>query len=146
MMPIHIREALASDIPFIFNSWLSVMRAETPKDISNDIFFSNHHKLVEKALMRSRTCVAVNPEDHNQIYGFIVGTKKPCVLHFAYVKGIFRRMGIANQLISTLFDKEKEAECSQKAFGIEFISRKIKTKFNPYLIFQEPPHETPKEN
>ena len=103
-LPILLRPANKDDIGFLFNSWLKSYRnAKAVKEIPNEIYFSEHHKVIERILKNYDVVIACNEEDRSQIYGFICAgyTDSVFTLHYLYVKHTFRNMGIAKALLNS---------------------------------------------
>ena len=89
---VRLRTANDEDLPFIFNSWLKSYRnSHFAEKITNTIYFSDHHKVVENILKDSVTMIACNADDPTQMYGYAVGSQTDgiFVLHFIYVKHTF---------------------------------------------------------
>lgn len=94
-----------SDLAFIYSKWLqSFRRAPYAKWIPNHTYFSEHHKIIENLLRKSRVRLAVNAEDLDQIYGFLVSQviDDVPVVHFVFVKDAFREFGIATALLNEI--------------------------------------------
>lgn len=127
----NIRESGEKDNSFIINSWLKSIRETYPfTQICNDIFYSNHEKKIHQILEQSSTLVAVNCEDPDHIFGYIV-YQQPAVIHYLYVKQPFRKLKIASSLI----------EASQILFPCVITALPKKARlaasefiYNPYLI------------
>lgn len=104
---IVVRQALDSDAPFIFSSWLKSFRSsDFAKHLSNSMYYREHHKLIADILERSQVICAVSDEDESQIFGWIcaeTGGPVP-VVHYVYVKQTYRRVGIASKLLSLVAD------------------------------------------
>jgi len=71
-LPIRIRAATEEDISFIFNSWLKSFRdSNFGKQITNTIYFAQHHKLIENLLQSCNVFVACNESNPGELYGYI---------------------------------------------------------------------------
>lgn len=138
-LPIKIRPATDSDVPFILNSWLKCYRDNGPiaQNVPNTIYFTSHHKLLQKIIKRSTLLVAVNDTDESQIYGYACAERIEghFVLHFVYVKQQFRKMGIGSSLLNTF-----EHETSSVGIFTHYtrMAEKMHLKYNmiyhPYVI------------
>lgn len=137
-LPISIREAQEGDIPFLFSSWLKSYRSGLlPRQVDNTIFFSEHHKVVEKLLNRSKTLIAVDPDDPATIYGWLCFERIDglFVLHYVYIKHTFRAMGVMRQLmLATEQDFKLAGLFSHMTKIFERLSLKYNLVYNPYLI------------
>lgn len=100
-----IRSMLDSDVNFILSTWLKSYYEELkrhglkgviyPKD---DIFFQGHQERIKELLKTASCDICTAPDDDHQIIGWIVYDKDS--IHYAYVKQVFRKMGVAKALIS----------------------------------------------
>ena len=96
-LPIKLRNANSEDVSFVFNSWLKSYRnALACKNVPNEIYFNEHHKLIERLVKDNKVVVACSETDANELYGYIVAGQSEgiFVLHYIYVKHSFRNMGI----------------------------------------------------
>jgi hypothetical protein len=134
-----IRDATEKDVGFIFNSWLKSYKASAfAKYISGPVYYNLHHKSIETILKRSRVLVAANPVDPNQIYGYLCleQQQETTVVHFAYTKEAFRKMGI----LQLLLNEAQVPEIffySHSTLSASQVLPKIARKgvYNPYLAF-----------
>ena len=140
-LPIRVRPANQEDVPFIFSSWLKSYRySGFAKKISNTVYYTEHHKTIEKIVRCNEVYIACNKEEPNQIYGWIAGTRVDhiFVLHYVYVKQLFRRQGIARMLLKDAFDHNPEV-ASVFTHHMDDIADKLAAKYNmvysPYLAF-----------
>lgn len=135
-LPLSIRHANDTDIPFIFSSWLKSFRDSglLVRAIPHTIYFTNHHKLLQKLIKRSTVYVACSPTDSSQIYGYIVAEyiEGTFVLHFIYVKHSFRKLGVGKALFNS-FKHEGGASCCSHLtkFG-ERLLLKYNMIYHPY--------------
>ena len=59
-LPIELRRARKSDIPFITSSWLKSNRyGYLPQSIPNTVYYHQHHKILEEVIPRSVVLVAI---------------------------------------------------------------------------------------
>ena len=101
-LPIKVRVALEADAPFIFNSWLKSFRENgLARPVSQEIYFTEQHKLIEKLLKRGTTVIACDPKDVSNIYGWACFEQLEGVftVHYVYVKHSFRALGIGRELL-----------------------------------------------
>ena len=155
--PVLFRPYQSSDLAFVASSWLLSYRSSQPtKYIGNDDYYATLHPLVE-ALARgvrgtgtATTLLAVNPEDSDQIYGWVsYGHLGPVpVLHYVYVKELFRRQKIATQLL------DQAGFTHGSAFFYTFLPRGAEhlrplypaAAYNPFLLFQVKTEWQPQAN
>lgn len=138
------RQGQEGDINFIYATWLQALYygngwsrnvepvAGAPVDIyssmDRDVFFKNYNNIIQKILIKPSVSVniACLIEDPDVILGYSV--TEPEVLHFVFVKDVWRRMGIARDLIPA--DTKTVTHLTR-------IGRGLKPKewgFNPFLI------------
>ena len=136
-LPITIRPANASDIGFIFNSWLKSFRnSDFAINISNEIYYAEHHKVIESLLKNYNVLVAVNSDDLNQIYGFICGghTENILTIHYVYVKHTFRKMGIGELLLNSFEHNPEYASIyTHRTKSSNQLSKKYNFIYHPYV-------------
>lgn len=102
-------------LPFVKATWLHNFKSSPwAGTLSDDIYFSAYSRQFDRILAApANFClVAVNPEDQDQIFGFVVASK-PLVstgyrkedsgtwpaVHYVFVKEAFRGLGIGKQLL-----------------------------------------------
>jgi ribosomal protein S18 acetylase RimI-like enzyme len=137
--PIRLRPSVEEDLPFIYNSWLKSYRfSHFGEKITNTIYFTDHHKVLENLIKHSKVIVACNPEDPSQVYGYIVGGAREGVflLHFLYVKHTFRNMGIGKTLLDAMgHDSSSAAVYTHHTRMADKLASKHNFVYHPYLMF-----------
>lgn len=134
---VHIRPATEADISFLFNSWLKSYKASPAvKSVPGAVYFDAQHKVLEQIFKRSQVLVACAPTDHNQIFGYccteiVDGVN---ILHYAYTKEAFRRMGLQALLLeeAKLTDSYFYSHYT-KLFAEQIRRNNFKAVYNPYL-------------
>lgn len=104
-MKLTIRAALPSDHNFILATWLKSYRElgtnyPVPE---REIYFKEHQEKIKEALKNGK-CLIASTDDLDQICGFICYTDD--VVHYIFVKVVFRRFGIANALLDAVSVKQ----------------------------------------
>lgn len=135
--PVMVRPATASDLGFIFNSWLNSYKesAYGGKYQTKPVFFANHKPIVQAIVASADALVACNPDEHDQIFGYIV-FNRPNVVHYTYVKHSFRKFGIAKTLFQHAVDISKPVEITHITEFYELVKKNHRDLFityNPYL-------------
>lgn len=96
----NIREALDTDLPFIYSSWLKSLRygSETFRGVRNHIFFPHYNHVIDYILSSPeiKILVACHREHPETVFGYIV--YEPKIIHYIYVKKDFCRFGIGRFL------------------------------------------------
>ena len=85
----------------VYATWLRSYEAWSlaAKHIPRDVFFAEHHKVIDRVLGRGASVrVAALPDEPDVILGWAV-TEGP-VVHYVYVKPDFRRYGLAKALLA----------------------------------------------
>ena len=128
------REYQEIDLPFIFNSWLRASWDAWPfaKDMRKTVFFEMHHDLINKRISKKEISVVVAcaKDGPSDILGYIAFSQKTGSLHFVYVKGAFRKLGIGKSLFETRIFKFHTHETNMLSF------LKLDTIYNPYLFIE----------
>lgn len=147
--PIIVRKATPDDVPFIFSAWLkSYEDSVVHAGISKTVYYANQHKLIEKLLRTSEVLIAVNASDDNQIYGFLVCERLQgvFVIHYIYVKMMFRKLGVARTLLeATDWNPEELAAFTHWGKPASSISRKTNFIYHPYILYDLKVKELPLE-
>lgn len=137
-LPIVIRDADESDISFIFNSWLKSFRnGSLCRHVDNTVYFTEHHKLIERLLKTCKVRIATSQDDAANILGYMVHEKVDgiFVLHYAYTKHTFRCLGVMKQLI---LDSGQDLNTAGVHTHMTEIFNRLALKYNliyhPYIL------------
>lgn len=109
--PIIIRQGIEQDVPFVISSWLkSYRQSNSASSMEGDTYFSTHGKAIKHLLPYFRSAIACDPDNIQDIYGYIVYHESVSVpiIHYIYVKKHFRTMKIATRLLDIALDGSKE--------------------------------------
>jgi GNAT superfamily N-acetyltransferase len=99
-----LRAPQPADESFIINSWLKSIRdTDLYTFISNDDFYHNHLALIRKCLDRALVTLAVDEQDLDHIYGYMVFEPDTRIIHCLYIKKPFRNFGIAKSLVMSAY-------------------------------------------
>lgn len=139
IIPIHIREAKAEDVAFLFNSWLESFRnGLVCKGVDHTIYYDQQHKLIEKLFKICTVKIACDEKDPANIFGYLVYQKIDgiTVLHYAYTKHTFRKLGVQRELLKTIdHDFKTGAGLYTHATKIaEKLSFKYNLVYHPYIL------------
>lgn len=149
MKNIKIRKAISEDASFIFNSWLKSYRKSAFANIvCSTVYFSEHHKVIEKLLQSCDVYVACNVEDPSQLYGYVVSEKKDGVdiIHYVYVKHTFRKLGIAKTLYKRIRDNNSACIYTHHTQWAERIAPRFSMVYSPYVALTPDYREFKKED
>ncbi len=110
-MDFDLRDACGDDLSFIYSTWLESYRYDSffGKSHRNGVFFPDYQLVLDKLLEESRVVVACVPDSPETILGYIVF--EPNLLHYIFVKGAFRRFGIATSLLDYAFPNLERSVC-----------------------------------
>jgi len=130
---VELRFAGDNDLNFVRHSWLRSLHSfgHGRNDVSNELFFKGHSKLVNRCIDRS-FCLVANPNDmENIIVGYIVWEQgaNNTLVHYIYTKSDYRNMGLAKYLIETV---RGDKEITATARGMRFRD----FNYNPYLLIE----------
>lgn len=103
-LPIDIRPAQPSDTAFVLAAWMRALtnqRHYGPEMEGDDLWLVAMQALIRLTLSQVPTHVAHRPGHPDQAYGFVVAEDRACnpVLHWVYVKHLYRREQIATRLL-----------------------------------------------
>ncbi len=139
-LPVRLRSIVEEDYPFLFNSWLKSYRfSHFGEKITNTIYFTDHHKIVENLVKNNKVVMACSQDDPSQLYGYMVGGEEEgvLVLHFIYVKHTFRNMGIGKTLLDAFgHDKERAGVYTHHTRMADKLAAKYNFVYHPYLMFE----------
>lgn len=134
ILEIKIRKAIPNDLDFITASWLNSAYDTQKRDLKKDVFFPNHNRMIKERLPFMKCLVACNPEDEDQIYGYIV-YNRPGILHFGYTKSYYRRFGVFARLLAEA-TIQPPITVTHKAPSYKILEGKYSFMFNPYLFIE----------
>ncbi len=133
-----LRPATADDVSFIFATWLNNFKNSSyhAKRIRKDVFYREHHKVIEDLLPNCSVLVATPSDDSNTILGYIVAEPADNIVHFTYVKAAFRNLGIAKQLIFASLKLDTCVKFTHWSFVMDELMEKYPhLEYNPYLAY-----------
>lgn len=102
-LPIAIRAYdAATDLPFVYKAWISSYQtSDWAGVIPQHVAYSIQKVVINQLLARGmRITMAVNPDDRDQILGFVAYEAGP-VIHYVFVKDFVRRRGTAKLLLAS---------------------------------------------
>ena len=101
-LPFVVRDARATDLPFIENAWRSTMLSTCPAVFGADPshFAREMRRMIPLLLAHATTRVACAPQDEETLVGFACVTGDE--LHYVYVSGMFRSVGLVPLMLRGL--------------------------------------------
>jgi hypothetical protein len=138
-LPIEIRPAYNIEHNFIYNSWIkSGFRSRALGIIAKELYTLNQHDVITHLLGRCNVLVAQELNKPESLYGYIVyqWLDGVFVLHYAYTKEMFRKLGVLSNLLNAAnFHPQQSAgfytHTTKAAFEVE---PKLNLIYNPYLL------------
>lgn len=125
----NIRNVKTEDLPFIISSWFQSYRSNAKIDYQ--VYNEYQHKLIHKILTHCEISVAVDKNDDNIIYGYIVfELRHPQIVHYIYTKSSYLGLGVATSLLK----KNIIGDFYYTAQTKKIIKNGL---YNPYLMYLE---------
>ncbi len=116
--------------PFVYNSWLKSFKfgSSFARDISAKVFFDRHHELIERVLKAPTTSVfiATSSAHPGLIVGYLVVQEEgpTSIIHFAYTKAHFRRMGVMGELLTSWGGDPNRSAYTHKTYDARWFCQK----------------------
>lgn len=136
-LPVKYRTLIASDTNFIFNSWIkSCLDSPHYKYVPRASLTSELHKHIEGCLLNKHTIVVTNRED-SELYGYIVFdyVDDVFVLHYAYIKKVFRGLGLFKALLEQAgYDTESAGFYTHLTKNSSYVAEKVNLIYNPFIL------------
>lgn len=133
-----IRPATGKDLSFIFDTWLNSFRYDSPmgKSCKNSVFFSEYKLVIDRILSEAETIVAHDPGDENLIFAYLT-FRPPHILHYAFCKDAFRKLGITKSLFVEAFGSAdfKVEVTHRTATSAEIFRDKPNLTHNPFHLY-----------
>lgn len=136
-LPLKITEPTEDDLAFIVDGWIRTYRKSTgTKGVPSEVYYRYHRNLIMRTLAESEVFIAKHSEHDDQLYGFIAfeERREGTVIHYIYVKRLFRKFGIASELLKQIPIAEF-GFYSHDTYASKFIAPKGYV-FNPYLFYE----------
>ncbi len=133
-LPIILRPMHDGDLGFVIETWLRSNRrggGYHGEDCSDPVYWHGQRRLVDRLLSTCTTMVAESTTEANLIAGWICRT--PETVHYAYVRGPFRRMGVFRLLLGT----EIPRTYSHRTGMCTVLRIPDGTVFDPYAVLGE---------
>lgn len=132
-----IRPAQPDDISFIYSTWLKSYRTGSGLGLASGkhAYFITYNLIIDHILEKpdARVWVAAKIDEPNVLWGYLVA--EPTVLHYVFIKGAFRKFGIARALYQAAFT-ERPFVTHMTTPAREVLRTHPGFKFNPTLLFK----------
>lgn len=139
-LPLAFRQAGEQDVSFLFNSWMTSFRqAPSLQRVAQPFYFNGQHKLIERILAQSQVLLVVDKDTPHNIYSYIVYEKVEgvLVLHYAYTKQTFRKLGLFKKLLAEAgHTREVAGLYTHESKISKYVGDHVNMYYNPYLLFE----------
>ncbi len=139
-----IRDAMDSDIAFIYRSWIDSYHANSSiGDCPKSLFNREYKEVIDYILTfpTNGTKVACKPDEPDVIFGYVVYEKAklvgPYLVHYVYVKENFRKFGIARDLITSLAMDPRFIVTHRTDVAKKILTKYPQILYNPFILFHK---------
>jgi GNAT superfamily N-acetyltransferase len=135
-----VRPLVEGDKPLVFSSWTKcAFEAHPANMIARARFIPHQHEHVARCLARGTTLVAAHPDDQDALLGFLCYEVRPpdvLVVHWAYVKRLFRRRGVGRRLIEEARPGAPREPIlfTQPSKHLPWLQKRLILGFDPYIL------------
>ena len=129
-----LRTHTEEDLPLIYSSWCSQVRAMQPLSVlTPEEFRRLHRPVVDYCLQKHGAIVACNPDMDDHVYGYICAGK---ALHMIYVRNTFRQFGVGKRLMRAVFPEflQDTIYHTHDTKAARHFRPRWNLKYDPYLI------------
>ena len=134
----QLRPFRESDRNFVTRGWTSEMRrAAFSRHVPQNVYWPSQHNLVADLLRLATTIIACDPQDEEHVYGCIVyQPAELAIVHWCYVKGDYRRVGLASALVVAAIGDKRPIYCTQPSelFNERTLVERHELVASPYLL------------
>ncbi len=112
-------------------------RAPFSRHVRSDIYWPCQHEMVRQLLNLGQTIIACDPDDPEHLYGCVsFQPASAAIIHWLYVKGSCRRMGLGSALILAAVGDKRPILCTQAPaiFQVRELVDKHELIYCPYLL------------
>lgn len=132
---LSIREATEADLRFVRASWFESYRnGGYAPQVAFPTYRDGQHNIIERCLAAGRCFVAFATVVPDEICSWVC-VQAPSLLHFAYTKQAYRRMGMAKFLLAHAARAGALLEHTHDTRVGRSLAARIGTKHNPYPLF-----------
>ena len=130
----NIRDACHDDLPLVINSWVKAHASFTRAD-GCVIRYVNHPAVVLDLVQRCSVIVAYDPDDPSEVFGWLCHEliQGELVIHYAFIKQVFRRHGIANGLYDRVATG-RAFTATHGGFTFAELRARYHFELNPFLL------------
>lgn len=121
-----LRPAIETDMALVYATWFTHYKHTSPlgRHCRPDIFYPGQRPIINRILKQDGQVVVACPNDDSDMILGWLASEDSCI-HYCYVKGAFRKMGIGKQLITSQLFKTfshwtDDSEWAMKKFGLVY--------------------------
>lgn len=111
---------------------------DSTKFMKNVSYFSSYKKHVQRLVENSDIIIACDPTDPNFFFSYVVFKKQADVLvvHYAYTKHVYRKLGLLTRLLQAIHPKLKSEPIVVTVYSntIKELKEPLKLIFDPYIL------------
>lgn len=130
----RLREFHHDERNMFFSDWVrSYREAAAVHGCPSAVYDKEQRALIDRLLARRDVSVicAVNPEDQTQVYGWCCA--EPGIVHYLYVKSIYRQHGLATAMLATATTPLKFFTHNARRH-VDKLAAAFGAHYNPYLL------------
>jgi hypothetical protein len=136
---LNVRQFEPEDRKFVFSSWFeSYRKGGCAPEVAFPTYLDGQGHLIERLIgdRAHTTILVITPTTiPDEICGWACADVSREIVHYTYVKQAYRRLGMARQLVTSLFGSRKPAWFTHETRVGRTLAGKLGVKFNPYLLF-----------
>lgn len=132
---VKLRPAVAADLHFIQDTWLKgYALSKWAKAIPRGAYVEGQLRRMTRLLAVSEVTMVCVPSDDNTLIGYIVTESHNgrFIVHWAYVKQAWRRLGVLRLLLVSGARTHKALEYTHQTDKAKAVGRVFGAVFNPY--------------
>ncbi len=140
MISYILREATQEDENFIFNSFLqSYRKYSSMRYVPHNLYFKPQSDIISYLLDTANILIACFPEEPDQIMGYVIyeHVNNQLVLHYEYIKNIFRSERLDEALLTAINPKKELMIITHLLGKLEMEDNTITYK-QPYNVAYDP--------
>lgn len=148
---INMRRPVEGDFALIADTWSNTLLGKTRRNrggvgplskMNRRDYYACQSALMDSILENPETEVLVScwDDDENLITGWVCGAPSRRLLHFIYVKGLYRREGVGTALMARFFGHVGQGAApvvvTHWTRCVPFYEKKWGLTYNPYVLHE----------
>jgi hypothetical protein len=109
-LDVKIVNAVPSHLRLVYHSWIREYRKVVYPDADPNWLAAAQHCLIDRLLAAKTVlcAIAVDPENPDNIRGYLAGDPDRRLMFWLYVRGKFRQARVATRLLEQVFERPEE--------------------------------------